>query len=210
MTRRHALGWDQATGWGLPVAGDPLPLRAAGSLGRWLWPIAAVVGFLVVVGYVLGHDDPGPGLSDRGLLALALAAVVLVVLTVRRAAGPGPLARTLAEYALVALLTLLLATASADQQPTSRGEDQTGRQQATERPADRRQATGQADAGPAADRRPGIVRVVTGVWGWLADLWHDADQQTDPHPSPTSTTTPERRARALPPTAAPSTWRLHP
>jgi hypothetical protein len=190
MTRRYA-------GWDLPLNDGPLPLRAAGSLGRWWWPVVAVVGFLVVVGFVLGHDDSGPGLSDRGLLALALAVVVLVVLTVRRAAGPGPLARTLAEYALVALLTLLLTTAAAGHPPPQR-EDGAGRRQATE----------QADAG-AADRRPGIVRVVAGVWGWLADLWHTASQQTDPHPSPTSTT-PERSARALPPTAAPSTWRSHP
>jgi hypothetical protein len=204
MTRRHALGWNQATGWGLPVAAEPLPLRAAGSLGRWLWPITAVVSFLVVVGYVLGHDDPGPGLSDRGLLALALAVVVLVVLTVRRAAGPGPLARTLAEYGLVALLAVLLATAGADQQPTSHGEDGGGRRQATERPADRRQATEQADA-DAADRRPGIVRVVTGVWGWLADLWHTASQQTDRHAPPTPTT-PEPAARALA-APGPPIWR---
>jgi hypothetical protein len=190
MTRRHTLGWD------LPLDDGPLPLRAAGSLGRWLWPITAVVGFLAVVGYLLGHDDRGPGLSDRGLLALALAVVVLVVLTVRRAAGPGPLARTLAEYALVALLTVLLVTAGADQPPTSPGDDSGGRRQATE----------QADAGPTADRRPGIVRVVTGVWGWLADLWHTAGQQTDRHPSPTSTT-PERSARALA-TPTPSTWRF--
>jgi hypothetical protein len=198
MARRYA-------GWDLPLDDGPLRLRAAGSLGRWWWPITAVAGFLVVVGYLLGHDDPGPGLSDRGLLALALAVVLLVVLTVRRAAGPRPLARTLAEYALVALLAGLLATAGADQQPTSRGEDQTGRRQATEHPADRHPPGEQADAG-AADRRPGIVRVVTGVWGWLADLWHTASQQTNRHAPPTSTTTPERRARALA-APGPPIWR---
>jgi len=189
MTRRHTLGWDQTPGWSLPAAADPLPLRAAGSLGRWLWPITAVVGFLATVGYVLAHDDPRPGLSDRSLLALGLALVVLVVLTVRRAAGPRPLARTLAEYALVALLAALLATSGAGHQPAERTEDRARRRQpATERPAGRHQPAEQADAG--ADRRPGIVRVATGVGDWLAGLWRDADQQADRRTPPTSTTTP--------------------
>jgi hypothetical protein len=195
MTRRSAVGWGQASGWGaapgwgLPVATDPLPLRAAGSLGRWWWPIAAVAGFLAVVGYVFGHDDPRPGLSDRGWLALVLAVVVVVVLTVRRAAGPGPLVRTLAEYALVALLALLLATSGAGHQPAERAEDGAGRRQSTERPADRHQPAEQADTG-ATDRRSGIVRVVTGVGGWLAGLWRDAGEQADRRSPPTSTTTP--------------------
>jgi hypothetical protein len=207
MTRRSAAGWGQASGWGaapgrgLPVATDPLPLRAAGSLGRWLWPISAVAGFLAIVGYVFGNDDSRPGLSDRGWLALILAVVVLVVLTVRRAAGPGPLARTLTEYALVGLLAALLATAGAGQQPAEhvqdgarqqpaqQAEDSARRHQPAERSANRRQATEHADTG-AADRRPGIVRVVTGVGDWLAGLWRDAGQQTDRRTPPTSTTAP--------------------
>jgi hypothetical protein len=189
MARRPPAGWDQAApGWGPPVATDPLPLRAAGSLGRWLWPTTAVVGFLATVGYVLGHDDPRPGLSDRGWLTVVVAAVLIVVLTVRRAAGPRPLARTLAEYALVALLAVLLATASAGHhQPTRRAEDQAGRHQSTERPAHRRPPAEHADAG--SDRRPRIVRVVTGVRDWLAELWHTASQQAGRSAPPPSTTT---------------------
>jgi hypothetical protein len=184
---RHAPAWGQAApGWDLP---DPLPLRTIGTLGRWLWPISAIVGFLAVVGYVLGHDDPRPGLSDRGWLALVLAAVVVVVLTVRRAAGPAPLVRTLAEYALVGLLAVLLATAGAGQQPAKRAEHEAGRHQSTERPTDRHQPAEQADAG-ATDHRPGIVHLVTGVGDWLAGLWRDADQQADRRTPPTSTTTP--------------------
>jgi hypothetical protein len=190
MARRPTLGWDQAPGWGPPVVADPLPLRAAGSLGRWLWPSSAVIGFLAVVGYLLGHDDPRPGLSDRGWLALALAAVLVVVLTARRRHGPGPLARTLAEYALVALLAALLATASASQPPAQRAEDGPRHRQPTERPADRHQPAEHADP-DAADRRPGIVRVVTGVRDWLADLWNAANQQADRSAPPPSTTTPK-------------------
>jgi hypothetical protein len=137
-------GWD-------PLADPgPLPLRAGGSLARWWWPISAIVAFLTVVGYVLGHD-PQPGLSNRGWLTITLAAVVVMLLTVHRAGRGGPprtpLARALAEYAVVALLTLLLATAGADRPPAQQVEDQAD-QQSTERPADRRQAAGQADAAP--------------------------------------------------------------
>jgi hypothetical protein len=191
MARRPTPGWEQAPGWGLPAAADPLPLRAAGSLGRWLWPTTAIIGFLATVGYLLGHDDPRPGLSDRGWLALVLAAVLVVVLTVRRAAGPGPLARTLAEYAVVALLAVLLATAGARQQPAERAEDRAGRRPPTEQPTDRRQPGERADASPPVDRRPGLVRVASGVWGWLAELWHTAGELADRSTPPPSTTTPK-------------------
>jgi hypothetical protein len=202
MTRHHTLGWGQpGPGWGQPFPGwdplpdnGPLPFRAAGSVGRWWWPISAVVGFLAVVGYAFRHDDPRPGLSHRGWLIIALAAVVVVLLTVHRASRGrpprAPLARALAEYAVVALLAVLLATAGAGQQPAARSEDGARRRQATERPAQRRQPTEHADAG-AADRRPGIVRVVTGVWGWLAQQWHTASQLADRSAPPPSTTTPK-------------------
>jgi hypothetical protein len=200
MTRRHALGWGQpAPGWGQALPGwtpldDPgsLPLRAAGSLHRWWWPTAAIGGFLTVVAYVLGHD-PQPGLSNRSWLIITLAAVVVVLLTVHRASRGrpprAPLARALAEYAVVALLAVLLATAGTGQQPAGRGEDGAGRRQSTERPANRRPPAEHADAG-TADRRPGIVRVVTGVGHWLIELWHAADQQANRATPPTSTTTP--------------------
>jgi hypothetical protein len=203
MARRHAPGWGRNPGWSQPFPGwdplpDPLPFRAVGSLRRWWWPTAATVGFLAVVGYVFRHD-PHPGLSNRSWLIIALAAVVVLLLTAHRA-GRGrppraPLARTLAEYAVVALLAAFLATASG-QPSAQRVEDGTGRRPPTERPADRRQPAGHdrrppaehADAG--ADRRPGIVRVVTGAWGWLAQLWHAANQQAD-RPTPPSTTSPK-------------------
>jgi hypothetical protein len=224
MARRPTLGWGHpAPGWGQAFPGwtplddrGPLPLRAAGSLARWWWPITAVVGFLAVVGYVLGHD-PGPALSDRGWLTVVLAAVVVATLSVRRTRGIGraPLARAVAEYAVVALLAVLLATADAgQQQPPAPTEDGAGRRPSTERPTDRHPPAGQdrhqpaehADAG-ATDRRPGIVRVVTGVWGWLAELWHTAGELANRRSPPPSTTTPEPNAQALPPSPAVPTWR---
>jgi hypothetical protein len=213
MARRHTLGWGQAPGWGQAFPGwdpladpGPLPVRAAGSLARWWWPISATTGFLTVVAYVVRYD-PQPGLSNRGWLTVTLAAVVVLLLTVHRAARGGPprapLVRAVAEYAVVAVLAVLLATAS-QQQPAQRAEDGAGRRQATERP-DPRPPAEHDDSGAVADRRPGIVRVVTGVWDWLAELWHTADELADRSAPPPSTTTPS--ARTLSPAPAPSTWR---
>jgi hypothetical protein len=114
---------------------------------------------------------------------------------------------------VVALLAVLLATAGS-QQPIPAPKDAAGAQRSTEQPAqrrppagpDRQQAAERADAGAAVDRRPGIVRVVTGVWGWLAELWHTAGELADRRSPPTSTTTPTPNARALP---GRSTWRSH-
>src|SRR5262245_14963381 len=87
---RARLGWGQSpTGWPQPhlpgwaplVDPGPFPLQAVRSLGRWLWPTLAVSGFVAVVVQVLDHDRPAPGLSSRGLLTVALAAVVVVLLT---------------------------------------------------------------------------------------------------------------------------------
>jgi hypothetical protein len=156
---------------------------------------------------VLTHD-PQPGLSNRGWLTVVLAAVVVVLLSIHRAARGGPprapLARAVAEYAVVALLTLLLGTAGVPQ-PTQAPQDAAGRERPTEQPADRQQPAGpdrrqrpgqdhdqsaeRASAG-AADHRPGIVRVVTGTWGWLVELWHTAGELDDRSAPPPSTTTP--------------------
>jgi hypothetical protein len=198
MARRPTLGWGQpAPGWTQAFPGwdpladpGPLPLRAAGSLARWWWPISAIVGFLTVVAYVFAHD-PQPGLSNRGWLTVVLAAVVVLLLTIHRAGRGGPprapLARALAEYAVVALLAVLLASAGAGQQPALRLEEGAGRRPSTERPAGPRPPAEHTDAG-VADRRPGIVRLVTGVGHWLAGLWHDASEQADRRTPPTSTT----------------------
>jgi hypothetical protein len=153
----------------------PLPLRPAGPLGRWVWPVTAVGSFLVVVSYVVAHDPPPhPGLSDRGLLTVALAAVVVVLLTIRRAGGPRSLARAVAEYAVVALVAVLLATGAG----------------AAQHPAD---GAEHADtAASAGEDRPALVQAAVGVRDWLADLWRRADHQADRHDRATSSiTTPE-------------------
>jgi hypothetical protein len=159
---RHARGipgWGPAPGWGQPLPGwsllvdhGPRPLRVAGSVARWRWPTLVLAGFGAVVGFVLGHDHPDPGLSPQGLLTVVLAAVVVVLLTVHRRAGPGALARAAAEDAVVALLAALLTLAGGvDQQPaTSAGAK--ARHAATEP---------RVDAGD--DRRPGVLRVAAGV-----------------------------------------------
>ena len=180
------IGWGQPpTGWAQPhlpgwaplVDHGPLPLRAASSIARWWWPTLAVSGFLAVVTYTFAHDDPTPGLSHRSLLTVALAALVMVLLTIHRRYGSGSLARAVAEYAVVALLATLLAAgggAAIDQQPT-------------DRPI-RVEAQAQAQAA-AGDDQPAVLRagakVVRGVTGaaravvaavrWLVELWRQAD-----------------------------------
>ena len=121
-------------------------------MGRWLWPTLAVSGFLAVVVYVFAHDDPAPGLSARGLLTVALAAVVAVLLTIHRRHGPRRLARAVAEYAAVALLAALLAAPGVgiDQQPANHPASGQTRAQA---------ATG--------DDQPAVIRAVNKVLrGW--------------------------------------------
>ena len=104
-----APGWDQPLpGWTPLVDHGPLPLRAAGSMARWWWPTLALASFGAVVGFMVGHDHPDPGLSQQALLVIALAAPVVVLLTLHRSTGPGALARAAAEYAVVALLAALL------------------------------------------------------------------------------------------------------
>ena len=181
LHRTHSTptpGWGSPQAWGLPLDDDPLPHRATGPVGRWLWPTLAVTGFLVVVGFVLRHDHPAPGLSQQGLLTIALAALVVVLLTLRRAAGPGPLARALAEYAVVFVLAVLVAITGVD----------------LSRPA---ASTDQASAGP--DRRPALVRTVDGFGDWLND-WREWAREADRRTRPPSTTTPtSQQGRAMAP-----------
>jgi hypothetical protein len=216
------IGWAQPhlPGWAPLVDHGPPPLRAASSVARWWWPVAAVSGFLAVVACVFGHDDPTPGLSHRGLVTVALTAVVMGLLTIHRRYGSGSLARAVTEYAVVALLATLLAAGGGtaiDQQPTDR--------------PTRVEAQAQAAAG---DDQPAVLQagatVVRGVTGaaravvaavrWLADLWRQADPKaTTPKgeamaTSPRSPTPPVLLLRrclrpssaTYPPPAAPSSW----
>jgi hypothetical protein len=195
-------GW-QAPGWAPLIDPGPRSLQAARSVGRWWWPTLTMAGFLAVLTYVVDHDPARPGLSHRGLLTVALAAAVVALLTVHRRYGPWPLARAVAEYATVALLTALL-TASGigvDRGPAD--------------PATSGQARARAQAA-ASDNQPAVLRAVTtvvragakvvrgliGAARWVIDLWHRADQQ--------ATTRGEAMAtppRSSPP-SAPSSWRF--
>jgi hypothetical protein len=177
-----APGWGDPTGWSPLIDHGPLPLRAASSVARWLWPTLAVTGFLGVAGFVFGHDDPTPGMSQRGLVTITLAAAVVVLLTIHRAAGPGPLARAMAEYTVVALLAILLATTGID---------------AAQPPADTKQA------GVAPDRRSALVKTLDGFRDWLAAWWQWADSEYDRRTRPPSTTTPEPKGEAMAPSPAP-------
>jgi hypothetical protein len=212
-------GWGPAPGWAQPhlagwsplVDDGSLPVRVAGSLARWWWPTLALAGFGAVAGFILGHDQPGPQLSTRGLLTIALAAVVVVLLSVHRAARPAQLARASAEYTVVALLTALLALAGGLDQPPSNPTGSAATNEAT-----------QADTSTAnlraGDDQPGVlraaaavtravtkaIRVVNGAVGWLVDLWRQADATTDHPRRPPATTTPTGQAMPASPS---STWR---
>ena len=208
-------GWGPGPGWAQPhlagwsplVDDGSLPVRAAGSVARWWWPTLALAGFGAVAGFILGHDHPDPNLSPRGLLTIALAAVVVVLLSVHRAAGPGRLARATAEYTVVALLTALLVLAGGLDQPRS---NPTGSAAGNEA----KQAGTSKPNLKAGDDQPGVLRVaaavtravtkgiraVTGAVGWLVDLWRQADANTDRTNRSPSTTTPNGEAMAPSPT----------
>jgi hypothetical protein len=207
---RPPTGWAQPhlPGWAPLVHHGPHPLHAARSLRRWWWPILTVAGFLAVVVQILDHDDPATGLSVPALLTIALAAAVVALLTIHRRYGPGPLARALAEYTVVALLATLLATPGV-------GLDQ---------PADPAPPTkaGQAKAKPQAEAAAGddqpaviragakIARAVTRAASalgnavrWLVDLWRQASHKAAPANG-------EAMAPPLPSLSppAPSIWRF--
>ena len=128
-----------------------------------------MTGFLALTGFVIAYDDPKPGLSQRGLLTIALAAGVVVLLTIRRTAGPGPLARALVEYTVVFLLAVLVATTGIPvDQPTA--------------------ASRQASA--TADQRPALVKTIDGFRDWLGEWRTWARKETDRRPPSSSATTP--------------------
>jgi len=203
------LGWGQAPGWGQPLPGwsplvdpNPLPFQAARPLSRWWWPTLAIAGFLAVITLVLGREDRAAGLSGRGLLTIALAAAVVILLTIHRRSGPRPLARALAEYAAVAVLAALLAASAAsgvDKQAanhaaggTAKAPAQAWTDASNDQPAVIQAVTKVVRAGAR------LVRAVTGAAGWLVDLWRQADQQAKPKGEATA---------SLPFAPAPSIWR---
>jgi hypothetical protein len=165
--------WPQPTlpGWNPLVDHGPTSLHAARSIGRWLWPTLALTGFLTVTGFILRHDDPAPGLSRRGLLTITLAAVVVILLTIRRAAGPGPLTRALLEYAVVFGLAVLIATTgiNLDQAPT-----------------------GAKQASTAADQRPAFIKTIDSFGDWVSQwrTWARNETNRRAHSSPATPAAP--------------------
>jgi hypothetical protein len=171
------------------------PPSLAEVRARWLWWLClavASVGVLALVALVLSHDDPRqPGLSDRGWGTLAAAALLLVLLSIHHRRGVGRLVRAIAEYAVVALLAVLLTLTAlpATDQPA-------GKQSAAKRPA-AKQAAGK-QAGTAAKGAGDGCPPVRQVPAWLACLWRQANP---PDPKPT-------KGHAMPLSPAPlSTWR---
>jgi hypothetical protein len=162
-------GWD-TPGWAPLVDPGPRPLQTARSVGHWLCFTVAVGGFLAVTGFTFAHDDPAPGLSVRGLVTIALAAGVVILLTIRRSAGPGPLARAMAEYAVVFLLAVMVATTGIS----------------VDQPA----ASGGRTASAAPDQRPALIKVIDGFGDWLSQwrAWvqteSDRRAQSSPAPAP--------------------------
>ena len=189
MNPRIGWGPPQQTGWTPLVDPGPHPLQVARSVGRWLWPSVAVGGFLAVTGFVLGHDDPAPGLSGRGLLTVVLAAAVVGLLTIHRRYGPRPLARALVEYAVVFLLAVLVATTGV--------------------PLDQ-PAAPTSQASTASDQRPALVKTIDSFRDWLSEwrAWARTQHDRATRPEPTG------EAMAAPPrspsSSAPSIWRSHP
>jgi hypothetical protein len=181
-----AWGPPQQTGWAALVDPGPRPLQAVRSIGRWLWPTLTVSGFLAVTGFVLSHDDPAPGLSQRGLLTVALAAAVVVLLTLHRRYGPRPLTRALVEYAVVFGLAVLVATTGV--------------------PLDQ-PAAPSTQASTVPDQRPALVKTIDSFRDWLSEwrAWAHTQRHRDPRPEPTgeATTAPPRSATP----SARSTWR---
>jgi hypothetical protein len=141
--------------YGPPPYG-PTPGRVRDRLRR-----QAVLGLgLVVVGWLAGLTGSG-----RGWLTITLAWLVVLLLGVHRASGAGWLARVVAEYTVVAVLAVLLATTTGTPQPP---------------------ATHPTTAATAAgDGRSVVTQARDRLAGW----WQWADQQADRHglkPPPTT------------------------
>ena len=173
-------GWDPPhfPGWGPLVDPGSLPLQPVRSIGRWLWFTVAVSGLLAVTAFTLTHDDPTPGLSARGLLTVALTAAVVVLLTIRRAAGSGPLTRALFEYTVVFLLAVLVATTGIplDQAPPTGG--------------------GGLQASADHDQRPALVKTIDSFQDWLGEwrTWARTETNRRAHSTPTPESPTTRRA----------------
>jgi len=156
--------------YGSPSGWDTVPLTSRQS--RMRPRLLALIGLcLVMAGWLAGLTA-----SARGWLAIGGAfALVLVLAFHHRDGGRWRLARTLCEYATVALLVVLATTTG----PTG---------QAHQQPPARHQARpATADQG-----RPGVEQLAGDVRAWLAELWHQTQRKARQQQSTPTTTTPSR------------------
>jgi hypothetical protein len=162
----------------------------------WLWRLALAVGFVVVVVAVAGHDDPRPGLTDRSWLTVALAAALVGLLLVHQRAGVVALLRALAEYSVVVLLAVLLATGPGAFAPAAKHPAHPPGRAAT---AGQRTATARAGerAATAGKKAAHGCPPVRQVLAWVGCLWRQAQQAHQPKPKPGP-------ARALAPAVPPA------
>jgi hypothetical protein len=175
-----------------PVRGyydwPPPPLSAVRA--RWLlWlSLASIsVAVLALISFVVDHDDPRePGLSERSWLTLALAAVLLVLLSLHHRYGAWPLVRAIAEYAVVALLAVLLTITAMPTPPPNPPRP------AAAQPAINQRAGRAGIAAKAASGCPPVKQLPA----WLACFWRQANppplkptkgHATAPAPVPLST-----------------------
>jgi hypothetical protein len=153
-----ALQQWQPPGWGMPFPAAPLQPRVRDRVRRQL-----VIGLAVgTLGFFLGLTRSG-----RGWLAIGLAWLLLGLLGAHRANGTRWLARMVAEYALVALLAVLVAGAfGVHPQPA--------------RPA------GKAKADAAGELCPQLVQAFAGgICDRLDRAWQQAKRKTEQQQSTT-------------------------
>ena len=168
----------------------PLPRHPATRQTRWLWLVPLLAGFATVLGIVIARD-PGRGLSLSrvGWCTIVLAALLVVLLAIHRNAGQ--MLRALAEYLVVALLAVLLVTATTIQP--------------TQAPAPAKHPPSRAGSHMrAVDACPSIVH----VRDWLACLWN-ASQDAARRSHPPTTAKPKGHAMAPSPPPPPTSRRTH-
>jgi hypothetical protein len=150
-------------GWGRDYLAPPPRSRV---MGRPRWRLLAVTALtVVVVGFLAGLTG-----TKGGLVALGLAVVLVVLLGMHHASGRRWLVRAAAEYAVVAVLVVLLAGHFSPHPAPA------AKHPARPKPA----AAAPARPRPAACPGPSLKTAPK----WIACIWHAA---MDPAPPPTTT-----------------------
>ena len=112
---------------------------------------------------------------------------MVALLPLHRRYGPGPLARALAEYAVVFLLAVLVATTGVPLDPPA--------------------APTTTQASTVPDQRPALVKTLHSFGDWLSEwrAWARTQRHRGPGPEPTGEAT--AAALPFPSSSASSTWR---